>query len=73
DDDRSSPVKSGYFHAPFRDERPFSNGNGRVGRLLITFLTTEPGALRHPLRQRDPPPERVGQGACRTRDARMLW
>ena len=42
-------VRIGLLHAQFETIYPFIDGNGRVGRLLITFLLTEWGVLRHPL------------------------
>jgi Fic family protein len=49
DDDLPVLVKIGLLHAQFETIHPFIDGNGRVGRLLITFLLTEWGVLRHPL------------------------
>lgn len=48
DDDLPVLVKIGLLHAQFETIHPFIDGNGRVGRLLITFLLTECGVLRHP-------------------------
>jgi Fic family protein len=42
-------VKAGFAHAQFESIHPFLDGNGRVGRLLITFLLVYGGALRAPL------------------------
>jgi Fic family protein len=42
-------VKAGLAHAQFETIHPFLDGNGRVGRLLITFLLCAEGALREPL------------------------
>ena len=49
DDDLPVLVKIGLLHAQFETIHPFVDGNGRVGRLLITFLLTEWGVLRQPL------------------------
>ncbi len=42
-------IRAGLAHAQFETIHPFLDGNGRVGRLLITFLLVHGGALRQPL------------------------
>lgn len=42
-------VKVGLAHAQFETIHPFLDGNGRVGRLLITFLLCEKDVLKRPL------------------------
>jgi Fic family protein len=50
-DDQQMPdlVYVGLAHAQFETIHPFFDGNGRVGRLLITFLLMHRGALHRPL------------------------
>jgi Fic family protein len=42
-------VKVGLVHSQFETIHPFLDGNGRVGRLLITFLLCERQIMRRPL------------------------
>jgi len=42
-------IDAGLVHAQFETIHPFLDGNGRVGRLLITFLLVYGGVLRAPL------------------------
>ncbi|MFA7079055.1 MAG: Fic family protein [Syntrophomonas sp.] len=50
-DDLKMPflIKVGLAHAQFETVHPFLDGNGRMGRLLITFLLCSSGILRQPL------------------------
>lgn len=42
-------LRAGLAHVQFETIHPFLDGNGRVGRLLITFLLCHAGILREPL------------------------
>ena len=42
-------VKAGLVHAQFENIHPFLDGNGRIGRLLITFYLCQQEVLQRPL------------------------
>lgn len=42
-------LKAGLVHAQFESIHPFPDGNGRIGRLLITFILCAEGMISRPL------------------------
>ena len=42
-------VRAGISHVQFETIHPFLDGNGRVGRLLITFMLLHAGVIKEPL------------------------
>jgi Fic family protein len=49
DDNLPVLLRAGIAHAQFETIHPFLDGNGRLGRLLITFMLSERGVLSRPL------------------------
>ncbi len=49
DDDVPALVRAGLAHVQFETIHPFLDGNGRLGRLLITLMLCDAGLLREPL------------------------
>lgn len=47
--DMPALVHAGVTHAQFETIHPFLDGNGRIGRLLITFLLVHGGVISQPL------------------------
>ncbi len=49
DDGLSALLRAGLAHVQFETIHPFLDGNGRGGRLLITFMLCHDGVLREPM------------------------
>ncbi len=49
DDDLPAVVRAGLAHVQFETIHPYLDGNGRIGRLLVTLLLEHCGLLKRPL------------------------
>lgn len=54
EDDYSIVVKAALAHYQFETLHPFSDGNGRLGRLIITLQLMETGVISHPVLNMSP-------------------
>lgn len=49
EDDYPSLIKAGLIHAQFETIHPFTDGNGRTGRMLVSMYIHHAGLLEHPV------------------------